>query len=242
MKPCHVALSPNRPLQIRLYHTVDHQCGYYPDRTARNLIVDPDLSAPTHIYEALVAQGFRRSGSEIFRPDCQQCKACVAARIPVDAFTPRRKHRRNLSTNSDLHVVVQPTRFSNTHFDLYKRYLQARHNEGGMDKPTQDDYRRFLYASWSKSVFIEAYQGVNLVAVAVTDVLPDGLSAVYTFYEPALLHRGLGTFAILKQIELARDHGLKHVYLGYWIRNHPKMDYKSAFQPLELYQAGHWKR
>ena len=204
------------------------------------MIVDPDLTAPTHVYEALVEQGFRRSGSEIFRPDCEQCSACIAARVPVQSFVPRRKHRRNLRRNEELSVQVKPARYSATHFDLYRRYLHTRHNEGGMDNPTVEDYERFLYAKWSKSVFIEAYQGRALVAVAVTDVLPNGLSAVYTFYEPTLPHRGLGTFAILKQIELARDHDLSYVYLGYWIKDHPKMDYKNAFRPLELYQQGSW--
>jgi len=139
-------------------------------------------------------------------------------------------------------LSVEPARYSHEYFSLYRRYLDARHAGGGMDNPDPQDFSRFLYTAWSPTSFIELRDaGGELCAVAVTDITATGMSAVYTFYDPAFEARGLGTHAILRQIELARERGLPHLYLGYWIEGHPKMDYKTRFQPLELLTSEGWK-
>jgi len=156
-------------------------------------------------------------------------------------FQPDRSQRRCLERNRDLQLIVAPAQFREEYFTLYRRYLGARYAGGGMDDPDIEDFERFLYTPWSPTKFLELRLDERLLAVAVTDFLPNGLSAVYTFYDPAESTRGLGTCAILRQIELAREHGLPHVYLGFWIEHHRKMGYKARFRPLELLGAEGWQ-
>jgi arginine-tRNA-protein transferase len=176
----------------------------------------------------------------VYRPYCQNCRACIAARIPVATFEPDRSQRRNMKRNAELTQTLAPPVFRAEYFELYQRYLAARHAGGGMDDPEPEDFSRFLFTDWSPTRFLELRLDKRLVAVAVTDFASSGLSAVYTFYDPAMPARGLGTYAILRQIELARSHGLPHVYLGFWISGHPKMDYKARFRPLELLGPHGW--
>ena len=139
-------------------------------------------------------------------------------------------------------MSIVPARYSHEYFALYRRYLDARHAGGGMDNPDPQDFTRFLYTAWSPTSFLELRDaGDELLAVAVTDITAAGLSAVYTFYDPKHEARGLGTHAILRQIELAREREIAHLYLGYWIEGHSKMDYKARFRPLELLTADGWK-
>ena len=226
---------------VRLFQTLPHACGYFAERTAQNLVIDPAAPQLARIYESALAKGYRRAGGHVYRPACRGCRACIAARVPVALFRTGRSQRRCLEHNHDLQLVVAPARFSDEYFTLYRRYLGARHAGGGMDDPDIEDFERFLYTPWSPTKFLELRLGERLLAVAVTDFAPNGLSAVYTFYDPAESARGLGTFAILRQIELAREHGLPHVYLGFWIEGHPKMGYKARFKPLELLGAEGWQ-
>lgn len=165
----------------------------------------------------------------------------MACRIPVGAFVADRAQRRCLKRNADLRVEISEPVYTEERFDLYRRYLQWRHPDGGMDDAQPDDFSRFLYTPWSPTRFVEFRLGDRLLAVAVTDYCDAGLSAVYTFYDPVESGRGLGSFAILRQIELARQQGLSHVYLGFWIAGHAKMDYKIRFQPIEVLHAGAWQ-
>lgn len=226
---------------VRLFQTLPHACGYYGGRTAQNLVIDPSSAHLARIYDVALTKGYRRAGGHVYRPHCQQCRACIAARIPVAAFVPDRSQRRRMKRNADLRVDVAPAGYRAEYFDLYRRYLGARHAGGGMDDPEPEDFSRFLYTEWSPTRFLELRLGKRLVGVAVTDLASNGLSAVYTFYDPDEAARGLGTYAILRQIELARELGLPHVYLGFWIRGHPKMDYKARFRPLELLGAAGWQ-
>ena len=226
---------------VRLFQTLPHACGYFAERTAQNLVIDPAAPQLARIYESALAKGYRRAGGHVYRPACRGCRACIAARIPVAQFQPDRSQRRCIEHNRDLRLVVAPAQFRDEYFSLYRRYLGARHASGGMDDPDIEDFERFLYTPWSPTRFLELRLGERLLAVAVTDFAPNGLSAVYTFYDPQESARGLGTCAILRQIELARDHGLPHVYLGFWIEHHPKMDYKARFKPLELLGADGWQ-
>jgi arginyl-tRNA--protein-N-Asp/Glu arginylyltransferase len=227
---------------IRVFQTLEHPCGYYPERSARNLVIDPLARSLPHVYGTALERGFRRSGGHVYRPHCASCRDCIASRVPVRDFVPDRSQRRCLKRNADLQWQVAPPHRTEANFALYRRYLSARHPEGGMDDPGEEDFERFLACAWSPTRFLEARLGDELLAVAVTDVLPQGLSAVYTFYAPQAQARGLGTAAILRQIEWAREQGLPHLYLGYWIDAHPKMDYKARFRPLERLTDGQWTR
>jgi arginine-tRNA-protein transferase len=226
---------------VRLLRTEPHDCGYFEGRVAQNLVVDPDLPHLAALFGNALHAGFRRSGEHIYRPACRTCRACVAARIPVAAFRPDRSQRRCLARNRDLTISEAEARINEESFALYRRYVAARHAGGGMDEADEVDIARFVRSRWSDTRFLELRLEGALVAVAVTDRTEIGLSAVYTFFEPALARRGLGTFAILSQISLAQRLGLPHLYLGFWIEHHPKMGYKSRYRPLEVLDAGRWR-
>ncbi len=227
---------------IRLYQTGLHPCGYWPDRRSRDLVLDPDSEHIGQAYAQALAMGFRRSGGHVYRPHCPRCRDCVAIRLPVHEFRPDRGQRRCLRRNADLAMSETPAHRDDEHFDLYRRYLAHRHPGGGMDDPGPDDFDLFLRSPWSATRFLEFRLHEKLVAVAVTDLLPEAISAVYTFYEPELERRGLGSYAILRQVDWAREQRLPHLYLGYRIAGHPKMDYKTRFRPCELLENGIWVR
>jgi arginyl-tRNA--protein-N-Asp/Glu arginylyltransferase len=226
---------------LRLLMGSAHACGYLADRHARSAFVDPAFQLEPGLYGALLDQGFRRSGDYAYRPMCLNCRACQSARIVSREFMPDRAQRRCWKRNADLRLRVR-RELTEEHYALYRRYLAARHQNGGMDPEDADAFREFLACAWGATEFWEFRDGEQLVAVAVVDRIPQGLSAVYTFFDPELPERGLGTFAILSQIERARVEQLPHVYLGYWVPGSAKMDYKRRFQPLEVLRGGHWQR
>ncbi len=232
---------------LRLFQTGEHPCGYWPERTARDLVLDPHDRRLGGLYPMALSWGFRRSGDLVYRPHCAGCRACVAVRIPVARFAPDRSQRRCVARNQDLEVRIAAAAPRPELFALYQRYLGDRHANGGMDDHGPHEFEQFLIGSWSHTRFMEirlppvdGHGPGPLLAVAVTDVTEAGLSAVYTFFDPAHATRGLGTFAILQQIAWARREGLPHVYLGYWIAGHQKMDYKRRFHPLEAYDGRRW--
>ena len=227
---------------VRLLKTLEHPCGYFDERVAQNLVIDPLASDQPQIYALALPRGYRRAGGHIYRPACPRCRACTPSRIPAASFAPDRSQRRCLARNDDLEVSLEPASASDEAYALYQRYLQQRHPGGGMDDADPEDFSRFLVCPWSPTRFLCFRAGGRLVAVAVTDVMREGLSSVYTFYEPGEAARGLGTYAILSQVALARREGLAHVYLGYWIDGHPKMGYKSRFHPLEVLRGQRWER
>jgi arginine-tRNA-protein transferase len=230
--------------ELRVFHTGDHVCGYFPDRIARDLVLDPRDPRLAQHYPIALGWGFRRSGDLVYRPHCRGCRACLAVRVPVAEFVPGRSQRRCLARNADLDARVVPTQRSEEHLALYQRYLRSRHSGGGMDDHGAPEFEQFLIGSWSEGRFLELRQhgSHKLLGVAVTDLIDDALSAVYTFYEPEEAARGLGTFAILQQIEWARREARSHLYLGYWIAGHGKMDYKRRFRPLEGFDGRQWRR
>lgn len=230
-----------RSERIRLFQTLPHACGYYPDRVAQNLVIDPAAPQLDQLYPQALAHGFRRAGGHLYHPRCAACQACTPCRIAVDAFRPDRSQRRCRTRNTDLDFNVAAPGYSDERFALYQRYLGQRHRGGGMDDAAADDFVRFLDAPWSPTQFLEWRLHGRLLAVAVTDVGDHALSAVYTFFDPDARRRGLGTFAIMSQIAWAQRHGIKHLYLGYWIAGHPKMDYKRRFRPLEILRDDVWR-
>ncbi|QDE38772.1 arginyltransferase [Luteibacter pinisoli] len=226
--------------RVRLFQTLPHACGYFAERTAQNLVVDPGAPNLDKLYGPALAKGFRRAGGHLYLPQCAACQACVPCRIVADRFAPDRTQRRCLARNADLTVSEAMPGFTHERHALYKRYLHARHSGGGMDAADADDFQRFLAAPWSPTLFLEFRKDDRLLGVAVTDVALAGVSAVYTFYDPDEKARSLGTWAIMQQVELARRRGIPYVYLGFWIAGHAKMDYKRRFHPLEVRRHGRW--
>ncbi len=231
---------------LRLFHTAEHPCGYWPDRTARDLVMDPRDPKLAGWYPQALQWGFRRSGDIVYRPHCKNCRACVAVRIPVGRFQPDRSQRRCLTRNSAVTMRVLPPERTEEQLALYQRCLSARHRHGGMDDHGPSEFDQFLAGRWSNGRFIELRDPAphgpgRLLAVAVTDVVADALSAVYTFFDPDEARRGLGTLAVMRQLQWAADQGYPHLYLGYWIKDHPKMDYKRRFQPLEGFDGRSWR-
>lgn len=219
-----------------------HPCSYLPKLTAQTLFCDPHAPMSAALYDQLIRKGFRRSGRYVYRPRCPDCQACIPVRVPVAAFTPDRSQRRTLTRNQDLEVIPHAAHFQREHYNLYTAYTQQRHPEGGMDQAGPEQYWEFLSSPWSRTYFYEFRLAQQLVAVAVVDHLDQGLSAVYTFYDPELAQRrSLGVYAVLWQIDHARQLGLEWVYLGYWIAASAKMRYKNRYQPLEAYQEGRWQ-
>ena len=233
-----------RAEDLRLFHTAEHACGYWPERTARDLVLDPRDPRLPRLYPLALGRGFRRSGDIVYRPHCQGCRACIAVRIPLADFVPDRSQRRCLARNVAIETRVLPAERNDEHFALYQRYLATRHPHGGMDGHGVAEFEQFLIGAWSESRFLELRErdSHRLLAVAVTDLVGDALSAVYTFYDPDEVARGLGTLAILRQIEWAQYEARSHLYLGYWIAGHDKMDYKRRFAPLEGFDGGAWRR
>lgn len=227
--------------QLQLYITTESHCSYFVDRKSRSLVPDPEIALNMPIYNQLIQHGFRRSGGHSYRPHCKTCQACIACRIPVKQFIPNRSQQRCLKKNKDLVFSVAEACFTQEYFELYCHYLNSRHVDGSMANPTEEDFSQFLYSDWCHTRFIELRLEDRLVAVAVTDMMSDGLSAVYSFFDPDLKKRSLGTYCVLQQIEYAKQLNLEYVYLGYWIENHEKMHYKKNFKPLQLYLEDQWK-
>ena len=227
---------------IRLFRTAGHHCSYLPESEARTLFIDPGASKNPLLYQSLIDMGFRRSGNDIYRPDCQDCSSCISVRIPVDRFIPRRSQRRAWNQHeSSTQVTSQKAAFNPDHFALYSKYMNSRHPDGEMANPTEDDYRRFLISPWCDTRFVEFYTDNRLYSVAVIDMLPHGISAVYTFFDPEMSGLSPGVLAILWQINEARRLGLNWVYLGYWVEECTKMAYKQDYRPVQLYSEGVWK-
>lgn len=228
---------------LRFYATPTHDCSYLYAHQAKTLFVDPQASVDSALYSQLSELGFRRSGNHIYRPHCDFCQACVSVRIPVDIFKPGKTQRRLMNINKDLSVTRKTPRLTREYYRLYERYINERHSDGDMYPPTSEQFHNFLVEGNQNTFFYEFRDpDGTLVAVAVTDYLQHATSALYTFYDPELPSRSLGSYAILWQIKETRRLGLPHLYLGYWVKECRKMNYKLAYKPLEMLIDSHWSR
>ncbi|SOB75060.1 arginine-tRNA-protein transferase [Marinobacter sp. LV10R510-11A] len=223
------------------FATPAHDCSYLPDREATTMFVDPRANIDKKLYSQLTSLGFRRSGSHYYRPHCEACNACIPVRLNVNDFLPDRSQRRVMKKNNDLECILVPATFSESYYQLYANYVELRHKDGDMYPPSREQFTSFLIEGTTNSLFLEMRKNGELVALAAVDTLDDGLSAIYTVFDPALEHRSLGTFAVLWQIEETRRRDLPHLYLGYWIEQCQKMNYKTRFKPTEALQDGQWR-
>ena len=227
--------------KIALYLSPEHPCEYLQDRLASTLFTDPEMQMSPQHYEFFMQSGFRRSGDAIYSPKCGSCQSCISLRIPVREFKIGRSGRRVLNKNNNLQRSLVNA-LDDEHIDLLTSYLSDRHAGGSMENQEPEQVIKFFESQWCETGFLEYRKGAQLLAVSVIDLLPEALSAVYSFFESSPSQRSLGTYAILDAVQFARQNDLNFLYLGYWIANCQKMKYKSRFLPHELFYNGQWHR
>ncbi|MEW6562615.1 MAG: arginyltransferase [Pseudomonadota bacterium] len=226
---------------LQLYLTAPYPCSYLPDRQARSQVATPSFLISTPVYAELVRRGFRRSGTFTYRPRCDLCRACVPVRVQTGDFAPNRMQKRAWRKHQNLQTSLHPLEDKPEYFELYSRYQKTRHSDGGMDNDNHEQYRNFLLESHVDSMLVEFREDGILRMVSIVDILDDGLSSVYTFYDPDVPQASFGTYNILWQISLCRKMRLPYLYLGYWIAESRKMAYKSLYRPLQALQQGRWQ-
>lgn len=229
------------PRRLQMYLTAPYPCSYLPGREARSQVVTPNELVDDAAYSELIQAGFRRSGLYTYRPQCDQCQSCVPVRLVVDEFSPRRTQRRAWARNQHLKADLREQVFERDHYELYRRYQASRHAGGGMDQGDEEQYRSFLLQSGVATLLVEFRDETALRMVSLVDVVENGLSCVYTFFDPELPQAGFGIYNIMWQVELCRRLGLPYLYLGYWIAESGKMAYKADFRPLQGWVNGTWQ-
>lgn len=235
--------NPGCQQRLALFLTGDRLCAYLPKRDERVLFIDPRAPMSGPLYESLLQKGFRRAGRFVYRPACGTCQSCVPVRLEVNQIVFNRSQRRNYIQNGDLILSDHPAGFVPEHFALYAAYIRHRHPGGGMaDQLSPESYQDYLIQPWGgETRLLEFRLGERLIALAVTDRVPNALSAVYTVFDPAHASRAPGAFAILSQITLARRLGLQYLYLGYWIQDCRKMAYKDRYRPIQALLGERWQ-
>lgn len=237
----------------QFYLTAPSPCPYLLGKEERKVFTHIVGKRARELNEVLTQGGFRRSQTIAYRPACEACRACISVRVIVDEFEPSANMRRVIRHNADLVADATPNRPSSDQYSLFRRYLDARHADGGMVDMTVLDYSMMIEDSHVETRIVEyrrrgpdtAINGRGqgpVLGVCLTDVLSDGLSMVYSFYDPQAMERSLGTFMILDHIDRARAMGLPYLYLGYWVEGSPKMDYKARFRPQERLMPQGWER
>lgn len=227
---------------LQYYITPPHDCSYLEGKSARMVFLDPAHRIEVVTLSELSRVGFRRSGDFVYRPECHLCRQCLSSRVPVDAFTMNSRQKKAWKRNQDLELRISlPKNATDIHYRLYERYINERHSDGDMFPPSYDQFEKFLINSCSHSFFLELWKDDRLICVSTCDVLDDGISAVYTFFDPNESRRSLGVYAILKQIEYVKSKFQNYLYLGYWVPHSEKMNYKSQYSPFEILLDGQWR-
>ena len=228
-------------LKLKLYQSTPYSCPYIPGNTAHHYTTDSSQYLSKDIYSQLIDLGFRRTGDRLHRPNCLNCKQCISLRIPTADFQASRSQKRCLAKNADLSVEIKPSPDHCEYFDLYNQYILSKHPESEIMHGVEDTFENFLFCNWSETFAVEFRLPSNdLICVSICDPLMQGCSAVYTFYSIEHPQRSLGIFSILKQIELSKEKNLDYLYLGYWIKDCDKMNYKSQFKPCEGFKNEQW--
>lgn len=225
---------------LRFYQTTPHDCSYLEGREATTIFMDPETPVSSELYSRLITAGFRRSGEHLYRPACAHCSACVSCRVRVNEFRRSKRFTRVWRRNKDLVAMPLDALEGDEFYILYARYINARHSDGDMFPPSKEQYRGFIEAKSATTQFVGFYLDMQLIAVCIMDEVDHAMSAMYTFFEPDLDRRSLGVFLILWQIEHAKSKNLPYLYLGYWIKESEKMQYKTEYRPLELFLNDHW--
>jgi len=245
-----MSLPSDTPLhKLQFYVTTGYTCGYLPNRMAQSLIAAPQHLVDANVYSGLIQQGFRRSGKFSYRPHCENCQECVPVRVVLEKFSPNRSQKRAFKQHQNLTTTILPVGFHEEHYALYASYQRARHSDDKTAEQTDSDsqendveqYHSFLCQSNVESVLIEFREDDQLKMVSVIDIVRDGISAVYTFYDTSDNTTSYGTYNILWQALWAQTLDLPYLYLGYWIKDSRKMAYKQNYRPLEKLIDGEWR-
>lgn len=228
--------------QLAFYLTEEHPCSYLDKESSITLFADPAAKLDKTSYSQLSNLGFRRSGSNVYRPHCSACQKCIPIRIPSAHFVPNKSQKRCLKRNNDLQLSIRTSIDDDDYYKLYERYINLRHQDGDMYPASREQYDSFLTSEWGITRYLCARNSEGtLLSVAVMDELVNGMSAIYTFFEPEEHKRSLGVFSVLSQIRLAQTRRLPYVFLGYWIEESQKMAYKTQYQPYQLYINNQWR-
>lgn len=227
---------------IKLLQEVSAQnCSYLPGQESRNLFVDPNMDMDQPLLDTLNLNGFRRSGKLLYRPNCDHCNACKAARVLCYEFKLSKSQKRIIKRNQDLQLSIVMPNDNPDFYDMYERYISARHQDGEMYPPTHKQFADFLYRDFGNTRFLVACKDNELIACMAFDILSNALSAVYCFFEPEQDQRSLGSFMILTLIRLSQSLNMPYNYLGYWVEGCSKMDYKKSYTPIEVFTENVWK-
>lgn len=232
--------------RLPVFITDTHPCSYLEGKQARTAFVDPNIEISQSLASALNLRGFRRSGRYLYKASCPDCSACQPLRVLVDQFVPSRSQKRNLKKNADLETRILKIDDMNeekyqAYFTLYEAYISSRHDQGDMYPPSREQFDSFIGQLYSFSRLLEFRLDNKLIMVSLCDELEDGLSAIYTFFDPELQDRGLGVYSTLWQIQYCLESKLAFVYMGFWVKDCNKMNYKSKYRPNQIFHSDSWQ-